>query len=96
MTLNEKIEIMQWYRDGGEVEHRLRGDMTWIDTESDEFDFTRFVFRKKEKKQTIVLETWLLEVLHLNMGYYTYEATKEYFKDTPGKVKLISTREVEL
>ena len=48
-----------------------------------------------EPKKTIVLETWLIKSSFVENGLHVVEGTKEFFEDTY-KVKLLSTREVEV
>lgn len=47
-----------------------------------------------EPKKTIVLETWLIS--SILGGYMAIEATREYCEELGNKVKLLSTREIEL
>ena len=50
MTIDEQIEVMQHFRDGGEVEFRKRG-LDWMRTISPSWDFsTRDYGKKPEKK----------------------------------------------
>ena len=49
-----------------------------------------------EQRQTIVLETWLVKSLINDGGLYTTEGTQEFFERGFNKVKLLSTREVEI
>tara|TARA_R110002167_G_scaffold361377_1_gene579643 strand:- start:678 stop:905 length:228 start_codon:yes stop_codon:yes gene_type:complete len=60
ITLKEKIEIMQHFRDGGDVEisSALKGGGDWYDVPDPCWDWSRSYYRKKLK----VLEMTMQEV----------------------------------
>ena len=57
ITLKEKIEIMQHFKDGGKVEIS-KGDGFWCDVASPCWDWSRIYYRKKLK----VVEMTMQEV----------------------------------
>ena len=93
MTLKEKIEVMEAFERGEEIEHRDRLNNMWFDSNFPDWNWKEFEYRIKPKpKQVIVLETWLCA---FENDYYISEATAGYFEGIE-TVKLLSTREVEL
>ena len=93
MTLKEKIEVMEAFERGEEIEHRDRLNDMWFASNFPAWNWKEFEYRIKPKpKQVIVLETWLCA---FENDYYMSEATAGYFEGIE-TVKLLSTREVEL
>ena len=93
MTLREKIECMEAFERGEEIESKAKVDTTWDLVDLTVWDWASYDYRIKPKpKQVIVLETWLCA---FENDYYISEATAGYFEGIE-TVKLLSTREVEL
>ena len=92
-AIQEQIEIMQHYANGGEVEclaldKSLKG---WYEEQDPSFSWGFFDYRIKEQKNTITIEKWLCK--DGNDSYYIAEVN-----DISGyeKVKLLEFYEVEL
>ena len=95
MTLREKIEVMEAFERGEEIEASFLEYGIWEDETDPNWSWTYYEYRIKPKpkpKQVIVLETWLCA---FENDYYMSEATAGYFEGIE-TVKLLSTREVEL
>ena len=95
MTLREKIEVMEAFERGEEIEVAYRGYDIWSSMSTPSWNFEDRNYRIKPKlKQVVVLETWLCSY---GREYYTHEATAEYIKAFKhSRIKLLLTREVEL
>lgn len=102
MTLREKLEVMEAFERGGEIEYRPMSCTAWRDvlknSEESEFNFIDNDYRIKPKpKQTVTIEKWLCKSAWEN--YFIIEGEVEFFK-TGGyvkqQVKLLDTYEVEL
>ena len=97
MTLREKIEVMEAFERGEEIELK-QGDNDWIVYNSPSWDWLNNSYRIKPKpKQTVTIEKWLCMSAWDN--YFIIEGEKAFFK-TGGydrqQVKLLDTYEVEL
>ena len=103
MTLREKIEVMEAFRRGEEIEHRDRLNDMWFDSSFPAWNWKEFKYRIKPKpKQTVTIEKWLLKMQGTNQ-YAIEEGSKEEMCtwgknkiDAWQKVKLLDTYEVEL
>ena len=91
-TIQEQIEIMTHFANGGMVE--IYKDGLWSDITNLDFrgwNFASYDFRKKEEKKTITIERWLCK--DGNDSYYVVECNHiEGYE----KVKLLDSYEVEL
>ena len=100
-TIEEQKEIMFHHLNGGEIEF-LSGLSGWRPQSKENLDFEweRFDYRIKEKKQTVTIEKWLcLDKADIKTNrFYILEATKEYLekyvKDDE-KIKLLDSYEVD-
>ena len=97
MTLREKIEVMEAFERGEEIELN-QGDNDWIVYNSPSWDWLNNSYRIKPKpKQTVTIEKWLCKSCWDN--YFIIESEEVFFK-TGGydklQVKLLDTYEVEL
>ena len=103
MTLREKIEVMEAFERGEEIEYIPEYTNEWIETQTPEFDWRKCTYRIKPKpKQTVVIEKWLLKMQGTNQ-YAIEEGSKEEMCtwgknkiDAWQKVKLLDTYEVTL
>lgn len=98
MTLREKIEVMQAFERGEEIE-LLNSAKEWktIIGKNPEFRWEGDNYRIKSKKQIVTIEKWLCKSAWDN--YFIIEGEKEFFKTggyDKSQVKLLSTREVEI
>ena len=68
-TLEEQIKVMQHFANGGEIEntdldYKEDGkDYIWDDCYKPVWDWSSYDYRIKEKKQTVTIETWLVQDL---------------------------------
>ena len=99
-TIQEQIEVMQHYANGGEIE--IFTNEKWGDVTNGGFanwNFARYDFRIKEQKKTITIEKWLLKT-YSESRYDIAETSNitDYLMGCIGweKVKLLETYEVEL
>ena len=100
MTLREKIETMQAFERGEEIEVKFdkteKG--TWSKVIDPSWGWDNYDYRIKPKpKQTVTIEKWLCKSCWDN--YFIIESEEVFFK-TGGydklQVKLLNTYEVEL
>ena len=96
MTLREKIQCMEAFERGEEIEVAYRGYDIWSSMSTPSWNFEDRNYRIKPKpKQVVVIEKWLCEYCG---GYVVVAGNdlnfmrNEMFK----KVKLLDTYEVEL
>ena len=101
MTLREKIEVMQAFERGEEVEHRDRLNNMWFDSDFPAWNWKEFEYHIKPKqKQVVTIEKWLIYD-NLSKSYSIAEESNIdcYISDDRAylsKVKLLDTYEVEL
>lgn len=96
MTLREKIETMEAFERGEEIECRLNGENRWSYAGTPLWNFGDYDYRIKPKpKQVVVIEKWLCKSAWEN--YFILEGEEAFFK-TGGydkqQVKLLDTYEV--
>ena len=99
MTLREKIETMEAFERGEEIELK-QSDNDWIVHNSPSWDWINNSYRIKPKpKQVVVIEKWLLKH-KTKEDQYTIEEGNAKEMETWGtvwsKVKIIDTYEVTL
>ena len=95
MTLREKIEVMEAFERGEEIEVKAKVDSTWDSVHLTVWDWALYDYRIKPKpKQVVVIEKWLCSVVQ--DSYYALEGTKEFMSGRSEKLKLLDTYEVEL
>ena len=96
MTLREKIEVMQAFERGEEIESSYMDGAKFSLDKDPTWNWTLYDYRIKPKpKQTVTIEKWLCACSY--DGYLIFEGTREYFEDSKIEtIKLISTYEVEL
>lgn len=100
MTLRAKIEVMEAFERGEEIEIRIKGVWETMFTKDPEFRWDGDNYRIKPKpKQIVVIEKWLFE------DKFGIKFVQEIEKDcvlcycnefNTQKVKLLDTYEVEL
>ena len=97
MTLREKIDCMQAFERGEEIEVAYRGYDIWSSMSTPSWNFEDRNYRIKPKpKQAVVIERWLCKRSGDDDCMYIREATKEDFWYSIIQVKLLDTYEVEL
>ena len=101
MTLREKIEVMQAFERGEEIECNSLYNPKWTSATAPAWGWNDFCYRIKPKpKQTVTIEKWLLR--EINGRYKTKETSDiddyidDYIDGYWTKVKLLSKREIEL
>ena len=95
-TTKEKIEVMEWFDNGGEVECVEKGNDNWEIVTKPLWNFDDFEYRIKEQKQKVTrvtIEKWLCQDYHGNFIVIETTGIDEYYYK---KVKLIKSYEVEL
>ncbi len=101
MTLREKIETMEAFERGEEIEYEKINKQDWTLMRIEEWNFEKYNYRIKPKqKQTIVIEKWLIYD-NFTESYSIAEESniEEFLKDDRAylsKVKLLDTYKVEL
>ena len=96
-TIQEQIEVMQHFANGGEVEYYE--NKKWFKVSVPTWDWYNYDYRIKEQKKTITIEKWLLKT-YSEARYDIAETSNitDYVMSCIGweKVKLLETYEVEL
>ena len=103
MTLREKIEVMQAFERGEEIEISNNLGEIWIQEPCPNWNWVNCTYRIKPKlKQLVVIEKWLLKMQGTEQ-YAIEEGSKEemntwgkYKTDAWQKVKLLDTYEVTI
>ena len=90
-TIEEQIEVMQHFANGGEVEYFSNMYKGWTLVQKPFWDWHNIDYRIKEQKKIVTIEKWLCK--SGDNSYYIVETS-----DISGyeKVKLLETYEVEL
>ena len=95
MTLREKIEVMEAFERGEEIEYSLINNNDWRSICDPVWNWDLYEYRIKPKpKQTVTIEKWLCSIAE--DSYYVIEGTKEFMSGRSEKVKLLDTYEVPL
>ena len=98
-SLKERIAVMQYYANGGEVEIFTNGK--WGNVTNDGFlnwNFAKYDFRIKEQKKTVIIYKWLM-LAGDRKSYFIIEGNSDFFEDyytEDNKIKLLDTYEVEI
>lgn len=99
-TIEEMIEVMQHFANGGEVERFKETIGEWERIKDPKFDWLNKNYRIKEQKKTITIEKWLCKDNNLET-FVILEANNIdtlllHYYDNISKIKLLETCEVEL
>ena len=92
-TLQEQIEVMQHYANGGEVEYCDNAINIWDKKDISPFDWKNIDYRIKEEKKTITIEKWLCT--NKFGDFFVVDIGKNNVYEFK-KVKLIESYEVKL
>ena len=103
MDLRSKIEVMEAFERGEEIEVSSNSGETWRQVPCPNWNWVNYSYRIKPKpKQVVVIEKWLFR-LKGTERYAIEEASNEKLRDCEidescnwQKVKLLDTYEVEL
>ena len=101
MTLRAKIEVMEAFERGEEIEHRDRLNDMWFASNFPAWDWKEFEYRIKPKpKQTVTMEKWLIKDERSDFSFRTIIEIDNIdnfcYSNDCFKVKLLDTYEVEL
>ena len=95
-TLKEKIEVMEWFDNGGEVEFKVNNpyNFEWR-ASTPNWNWDAFEYRIK--KQKVMIEKWLIEDDNIKVVVETSDIDS-WLKSFPTaqKLKLIESYEVEI
>ena len=96
MTLRAKIEVMEAFERGEEIELAYRGYDIWSSVSTPSWNFEDRNYRIKPKpKQVVSIEKWLCKSIYNE--YYIVEGFADQLRKYEGnKVKLLDTYEVEI
>lgn len=97
MTLREKIQCMEAFERGEEIEGAYHGYDIWSSMSTPSWNFEDRKYRIKPKpKQTVTIEKWLISTSN---GYIVRELSEtavNMLYKAKEKIKLLDTYEVEL
>ena len=95
-TIQEQIEVMQHFLNGGEVENNRNG--VWFDCKNPVWNWNTNYRIKEKPKDKIVIEKWLLRAGD-RKSFFIAEGDKSYLENYNSqveKVRLLETYEVEV
>ena len=95
-TIEEMIEVMQHYANGGEVE--IFSNDKWVDAIKPGWNWYRSDYRIKEQKKAVIIEKWLMKAGD-RKSFFIADGDKSYLENYNShveKVRLLETYEVEL
>lgn len=97
MTLREKIDVMEAFERGEEIECKYSGSGDWftVECKNPEFRWEGDNYRIKPK-QTVVIEKWLCKTKMETFIVIEGDANELNSRINLTKVKLLETYEVEL
>lgn len=97
-AIEEQIEIIKHFGDGGEVEIFTNGKWNLvINRDFANWNFGQYDFRIAEQKKTVTIEKWLIS--YDDGIYQILLGNENFFKKSihpQAKIKLLETYEVEL
>ena len=97
-TIQEQIEVMQHFANGGEIETTSFDSIYWVEVKFPEWDWSNQDYRIKEQKKTVIIEQWLMKAGD-KKSFFIANGDKSYFENyhtQTEKVKLLETYEVEI
>lgn len=97
-TIQEQIEVMQHYANGGEVEYFDKKWKEWTIASTPNFNWAKIDYRIKEQKKTITIEKWLMKTGD-RKSFFIVEGDKSYlenYNSQAEKVRLLEAYEVEV
>ena len=96
MKLKDMINVMQHYKNGGEIEIRFKGDESdiWGSSCSPSWDWSYYDYRVKEQNKKVTIEKWL--VLDSSGDYRIFESSDITNLYGCEPIKLLETYEVEI
>lgn len=95
-TIQEQIEVMQHFANGGEVEHLLN-DGTWRIITAPTWDWWKCTYRIKEQKKTFTIEKWLVTTdFSYNFTVETDDIERLCTREELIKIKLLDSYEVQI
>jgi hypothetical protein len=75
MTHDKMIEVIAHHKNGGEIECRLKADVTWKDAPSPWWDFGEFDYRAKPEPMVI----YIVYQNNVKVGVYERKDNAEYY-----------------
>ena len=97
-TIQEQMEVMQHFANGGEVETTDFDSIYWVEVKSPQWDWFNQDYRIKEQKKNITIEKWLMKAGD-RKSFFIANGDKSYLENYHSqveKVRLLETYEVEL
>jgi len=91
MTIDEMLKVMQYYKDGGEIEFKCKEDGEWIKDRNPIWNFNDFSYRIKESPKTKIVYEWMMPHPHDYEDYYFFAGTEETLKLREDWEKAIKT-----
>ena len=95
-TIEEMIEVMQHYTNGGDVE--IFSNDKWVDAIKPGWNWNHCDYRIKEQKKAVIIEKWLMKAGD-KKSFFIAEGDKLYLENYNSqveKVRLLETYEVVL
>lgn len=92
-TIQEQIEVMQHYANGGKIETKAFHNSDWKGVDFPKWDWSIQDYRIKKQKKTITIEKWLVQ---FDDDEYRIMHSSDIEKTTASKIKLLDTYKVEL
>jgi uncharacterized protein (DUF2237 family) len=95
-TIQEQIEVMQHYANGGDIE--IFSIDHWVDAINPGWNWNHCDYRIKEQKKAVVIEKWLMKDGD-KKSFFIAEGDKSYLENYNSqveKIRLLETYEVVL
>jgi hypothetical protein len=86
--LENKIEVMQHFLNGGEIEFALIGGTNWSKASMPIWDWSKFVYRIKEEEVKYPIYAKRKNVQGIFIVKFTAEKTGEVIEDTSGEYSI--------
>lgn len=97
-TIQEQIEVMRHFANGGEIEYFDKKWEKWTIASTPNFNWAKTDYRIKEQKKTITIEKWLMKAGD-KQSFFIAQGDKSYLESYHSqleKVILLETYEVEI
>ncbi len=100
-TIQEQIEVMQHFANGGKIETKAFHNSDWIGVDFPKWDWSIQDYRIKEQSKTITIEKWLCEynrceLLEGSKRFFILEKAIPFEFGNGKKIKLLETYKVQL
>ena len=79
-TIQEQIEVMQHYANGGFIDIKNILDDEWSDCVNPQWNWNNYDYKIVEQKKTITIEKWLMKAGD-KQSFFITEGDKSFFEN---------------